>query len=290
METVLVAKVAVDTPLPHLDRPFDYLVPPGEEVPVGARVRVRFAGQLRSGYVLELAQIESRPGLLPLKLVSPEPVLSEPVARLCRAVADHYAGTLSDVLRLAIPPRHAAVENASPPEYPEPILGGEAEVLPSYPQGEAFLAAMAAGKHPRAVWTLAPTLGSLGEWAGGLLDAAEAALEHGQSALLLAADAKALKRLASEAQVRFGPGSFALLEAGLGPAARYRAFLAASRGQVRLVLGAQSAVYTPIPDLGFIGLFDDGDDSWQFERSPYPHARQVVALRAWQERAALLFA
>ena len=50
-----VARVAVDIPLSHLDRPFDYAVTAeqdAEAVP-GARVRVRFAGRLRDGFILD---------------------------------------------------------------------------------------------------------------------------------------------------------------------------------------------------------------------------------------------
>jgi primosomal protein N' (replication factor Y) len=53
---VRIARVVVDVPLAHLDRPFDYAVPDelAEEVRPGCRVRVRFAGQLVDGFVLEL--------------------------------------------------------------------------------------------------------------------------------------------------------------------------------------------------------------------------------------------
>ncbi len=110
-----VAKVAVDLPLANLDRPFDYSVPEAldaEAVP-GARVKVRFAGQLRDGFILERVEPGERTDLSPLaKVVSPEPVLSESVTTLVRAVADHYAGGFADVVRAAVPPRHAATEKA----------------------------------------------------------------------------------------------------------------------------------------------------------------------------------
>ena len=50
----LIAHVAVDVPLPHLDRVFDYAVTPAQaaDVAPGVRVRVRFAGKLRDGYVM----------------------------------------------------------------------------------------------------------------------------------------------------------------------------------------------------------------------------------------------
>ena len=71
----------------------------------GARVRVRFAGRLRDGFVLErLATSDSDRELSPLsKVTSAEPVLTPEIAALVRAVADHYAGCFADVLRLADP-------------------------------------------------------------------------------------------------------------------------------------------------------------------------------------------
>ncbi|MFD1120802.1 primosomal protein N' family DNA-binding protein, partial [Sphaerisporangium aureirubrum] len=109
-----VARVVVDTPLPHLDRPFDYLVGAGMDADAvaGCRVRVRFAGKLTDGFLLERVESSEHEGaLLGLeRVVSPEAVLTPEIAALCRAVADRYAGTMSDVLRLAVPPRHARVE------------------------------------------------------------------------------------------------------------------------------------------------------------------------------------
>ena len=117
-ERLPVARVAVDISLAHLDRPFDYLVPArldAEAVP-GCRVRVRFAGQLVDGYLLERAETSEHQGRLARleRVISPEPVLTPEIFDLARAVADRYAGTLADVLRLAIPPRHATAEREAP--------------------------------------------------------------------------------------------------------------------------------------------------------------------------------
>ena len=103
------ARVVVDVPLAHLDRPFDYAVPEkfADLVQAGCRVRVRFHGRLVDGVVWELGDTTDFSGSLqPLSHVpSGEPVLTPQVARLVRTVADRYAGTASDVLRLALPPR-----------------------------------------------------------------------------------------------------------------------------------------------------------------------------------------
>ena len=60
-----VARVAVDLPLANLDRAFDYAVPASldQEAQPGARVKVRFAGRLRDGFILERAEPGERSGL-----------------------------------------------------------------------------------------------------------------------------------------------------------------------------------------------------------------------------------
>ena len=58
MPTPRVARVAVDVPLAHLDRLFDYEIPDAlvEDAVVGTRVKVPFSGQIRDGWLLELAE------------------------------------------------------------------------------------------------------------------------------------------------------------------------------------------------------------------------------------------
>ncbi len=287
------AKVAVDLPLANLDRPFDYLVPAEldtDAVP-GARVRVRFAGQLRDGFVLERTEPGERAGLADLqKVVSPEPVLTEEVTTLVRAVADHYAGSFADVVRAAVPPRHAATEKARVAEHPEPLLTDRSGPLASYPGSAGFLDALAAGGRPRAAWTVLPTPSPAGDWAAGFVEAAAATLAAGRGALLLVPDARHLAQLGQAVTARFGRGSFAVLAADAGPAARYRNFLAASRGSVRLVLGTRAAVFAPVRDLGLIALWDDGNDAWSEPHAPYWHAREVAAMRAHLAGCGLLLA
>ena len=82
------------------------------------------------------------------------------VAALARAVADRYAGTLADVLRLAVPPRHARVEaaaaGAGPPD-PPPAAAGRRPAWAALPAAPALLDALArAARTARAVWTALP--------------------------------------------------------------------------------------------------------------------------------------
>jgi primosomal protein N' (replication factor Y) (superfamily II helicase) len=290
-----VARVAVDISLAHLDRPFDYRVSAEQDAAAvpGARVRVRFAGQLRDGFVLErLPGTEHEGGLSPLhKVVSAEPVLTAEVATLIRRVADHYAGCFADVLRLAMPPRHAATEKVAPgpPVEPDDHLGSGPGPFGDYPHGSELLAALAAGGSPRACWQLTPSADPSGDWAAGLALAAQATARSGRGAVLVVPDQRDLNRLAQACARVLGPAAFVSLSADLGPATRYRAFLRALRGEVRVVIGNRAAAFAPVPDLGLVALFDDGDDLLTEPRAPYPHARTVLALRAATAGAAVLF-
>ncbi len=306
-----VARVAVDISLPHLDRPFDYLVPDtlaSAAVP-GSQVRVRFAGQLTGGFVLERLQDSDHEGRLGFleRVVSPEPVLTPQIARLARAVADRYGGTLADVLRLAIPPRHARAsstpgqfappgplpEDGPPPAGPagEGPLGDAREgggetrsAWQRYPDGPSFLAALADGRSPRAVWSALPGP----RWPEEVAQAVAAAARSDRGALVVVPDARDLALADAALLAALGAGRHVALAASLGPAERYRRWLAAARGEVRVVAGTRSAMFAPVADLGLVVLWDEGNDLHSEPRAPYPHAREVLALRAYQSRAAAL--
>lgn len=287
-----VARVAVDLPLAHLDRPFDYVVPEtmhSTAVP-GCRVKVRFSGRDVDGFLLARESQSTHPGRLAAlrRVVSPEPVLHASVLAVSRMVADRYAGTLADVLRLAVPPRHARVEGeAVSAARPEP-LGVPDEMLArpwaAESGGQALLDRLAAGRSPRAVWTAAPGAA----WPDQLAAAAAATLRSGRGSLLCLPDARDVTRVDRALTELLGGRAHVVLTAALGPAARYRAFLAASRGRVQIVVGTRAAALAPVRDLGLVAIWDDGDDLYDEPRAPYPHAREVLLLRAHHQHTATL--
>ena len=110
-----VASVRLVGVLPHLDRPFEYAVTPATAaVGPGMRVRVRFSGKDTEGIVLGRHDAPTTDrALAPLhRLVSEDVVVPPAMMRVCEEVAERCAGTVGDVLRLALPPRHARAEKA----------------------------------------------------------------------------------------------------------------------------------------------------------------------------------
>ncbi|WP_146901456.1 primosomal protein N' [Cellulomonas aerilata] len=234
--TRAVARVHVDVVPAHLDRTFEYVVPQSmdDDARPGCRVKVRFAGREVDGYLLERTDEPEHDGeLAPLRrVVSPVAVLAPEVLRLARAVADRYAGTLGDVLRLAVPPRHARVEAemiavgaagqepagrarpggpggpAGPDPVPDPVPTGRDHVptgrdpapgpsaWAALRGGRAFLDHLAAGRSPRAVWTALP--GPPGQdWPAAVAEAVAATTRSGRGSVVVVPDARDLDRLAA---------------------------------------------------------------------------------------------
>lgn len=285
-----VARVLVDVSLAHLDRSFDYAVPEsmGASAVPGARVKVRFAGQDVDGFVLERAEASDHAGRLqPLRrVVSAEPVLSPEIAELARQVAQRYAGTRGDVLRLAIPSRHATTEKAPSPPAPDPSVdtAEQQRAWSGHTHGEGYVAALADGRAPRAVWSASPGA----DWPEMLAWAAAATYGSGRGAIICVPDGKDLARVDGALTRVLGEGHHVALSAESGPVARYRDFLALSRGTRQIVVGTRAAAFAPVHRLGLVAIWDDGDDLHAEPRAPYPHAREVILLRAEQQSTAAL--
>lgn len=140
-----VARVRVDSTLPQVDRTFDYRVPAelSEDAVPGARVRVLFNGHEMTGYIEERAATTdwTRTSLLPLKSVlSRVPSVAPEIFALAEALADRYASTVANVLRLAVPPRIAALDKKYAPllpGYESDYLGDSSQAGESAPENTA---------------------------------------------------------------------------------------------------------------------------------------------------------
>ncbi|MEV8036984.1 primosomal protein N' [Streptomyces sp. NPDC086182] len=296
-----VARVLVDKGVLHLDRYFDYAVPEDldEAAQPGVRVRVRFGaggrnvregrregGGLIDGYLVERVAESDYSGPLAAlaQVVSPEPVLGPELLGLARAVADRYAGSLADVLQLAVPPRHARAEARESPAPPPPPAAPDPGTWLRYGRGADFLASLASGGAPRAVWTALPGP----EWAEEIARAVQATLASGRGALVVVPAGRPAARVDTALKALLGKGQHAVLTADAGPERRYREWLAVRRGSVRAVVGTRAAMFAPVRDLGLVVVWDDGDDGHSDDNAPFPHVREVLELRASRDKCGFL--
>ena len=295
-----IARVLLDSPVPQLDRLFDYAIPDellDDAVP-GVRVRVplRSAGRVLDGYLVErdtehddsrtLAELDA--------VVSRARVLPERLCALARRVADRAAGSASDVLRLIVPKRQVRVEKAwlaagaerpgaAPSGYDAPPA--VSETIATY-TGLAEVLADGARAAVEAIPRLAAD--GLPEWTRLLAAAAAHTLAGGASAILVVPDYRDLDLLLS-ALDGLAPGApIARLDTRQTNPDRYRAYLRTLEDAPCIVVGNRSAVYAPVR-AGLVAIWDDGDSLLAEQLAPGAHPRDVALLRQEQEGSALLF-
>lgn len=307
-----IAKILLDAYVPHLDRLFDYRVTAGldRHAVIGAKVSVAFSGRLMTGWIVDrVADTEVTGRLVSIrKVLSPLPVLQPAIVELAQAVAARSAGTVSDVLRVAVPPRVARVDKEmlarvkaaaaaeTDGEHPEPAASDDEPAPVSVPRepwrhyqgGPEWLAAATEGAPARAVVEVLPAPEDH-DWAQLTASAMVATYQAGHGALAVVPDYKSLERLAAALETLVGSEPVVRLHADDGPTPRYRGYMELSLGHQRLAIGTRSAAYAPVRNVRLVCCHDDGDASYVEQRAPYQHTRDVVLLRAQQQDTAALF-
>ena len=301
--TRAVARVLIDSPLPQLDRLFDYRVPGAliDDAHPGVRVRVplRTAGRVVDGYLVDLVEDDGSRELSPVEaVVSQAQVLPAGLYGLARRVADRAAGSASDILRLVIPKRQVRVEKAwlaaDPPprtavapeaqQWADELLAGFPGLGPALTAGERVT--VDAPPRPAADASGA----TIGAWATLLAAAAVRTLAAGRSAVLIAPDHRDQSQLAAALAGRVPDEALVVDDATRPNPERYRAFLRTLADAPCIVIGKRSAVYAPVPDLGLLAIWDDGDPLLEEPLAPYVHARDAALVRQELHGGALLFA
>ena len=296
-----IARVVLDSPLPQLDHELDYRVPESlaAEAKPGVRVGVplRGGGRMAQGWIVDLVETSDFSGELALvhSVLSPVPVLSPELYRLARRLADRSVGNVSDVLRLAIPPRHVRAEKAAlaePQQNPELLSGLERRELSGYAPGSAAMVIAPGAKHALSALPrlLESADGAIGQWAANFAELALGTLASGRSVILAVPDYRDQAQL-ERALAQALPSELVVsLDARQSPAERYRQFVRLRRGGRYVVIGNRSALYAPVSELGVIALWDDSDQAFIEQHAPGVHARDVALMRHELEGVALLFA
>lgn len=290
-----IARVLLDSPLPQLDRLFDYALPAAlGEVPLGVRVRVplRTAGRVVDGYIVELDTEDDadRPLSEVDSVVSTVSVLPARLYRLARRAADRAAGSASDVLRLVIPKRQVRVEKAWTADAPAPVPTDEqraaaARVVDEY---DGLAAVLDEGTRA-AVEAVPVSREGVQGWAALLAAAAVHTLAAGRSSVLVVPDHRDLDRLLAALEVLAPAEAVVRHDSRLTNPDRYRSFLRTLEDAPCIVVGNRSAVYAPV-QAGLVAVWDDGDPLLGEPLAPYINARDAALLRQEQEDSALLYA
>ena len=259
------ARVALESPLPQLDRLFDYEIPAELEVNLGCRVTVPFGNSTKDGFVVEFAETTDWVGKVAkiTEVVSPLSVLTKPTYELVRAVADRQATSFGDVVGSAIPVRAVRTEKAwlAGPQRLDSIEIPELE-------GPELAKLAARIVEPRNE-----------KWLDELLGSAVSVIRTGKSAIVALPDFRDIERFIAHAE-RNECAQNVIRFSQTGRTQAYEAFLQAlgASDSPRIVVGSRSVLYAPV-DAGAIFVWDDGDQSHQDQQSPYASSREIALIR-----------
>jgi primosomal protein N' (replication factor Y) len=266
-----------------LARPFTYLVP--DETEVGAVVAIRLGRAKQRGLVVSLDE-EAPPGVKAVAVERVVESLPAPLVELALWVADYYGSTPGRAIGLVAP-----VVRARRGERKEPVaresLGGEAAPAQLSDTQEKALA--------RLHGALAGEGGSFllyGATGSGktevYLQLCATALAQSRGAIVLVPEISLAPQTVGRFQQRFGD-TVAILHSALSEAERRDERERILTGEARVVVGARSAIFAPVRDLGVICVDEEHDASYKQESDPRYDARTVAAKRAQLERAVAVF-
>jgi primosomal protein N' (replication factor Y) (superfamily II helicase) len=295
-----IAKLAIQSNLPQLDRLFDYAIPESlqEAAQLGSRVRVIFGRSKKplDAFIVDFPTESDFKGRLSeiIEVVGNSQTLQPSIFKLCQQLAERSASTLGEVLKLAIPshmPRtftaHQGsaltrdVEQAEKIDFPEfasahlTEAGTRSFVLA---EPREIQSNWGEGNHSAPAWVKL------------FVDLALHNLSHGRSTIILVPDYREQELLLEAISSAGHIESVANYSQEQPKSKQYEAFLKALDITPRIVVGSRSAAYAPAHNLGSILVFDEADRSYVDQAAPYLNSRDVVLVRQAIEECSLVFA
>lgn len=262
-------------------RPFTYEVPDG--VGKGAVVGIRFGRGSIRGVVVETG-VEAPAGITTASIDSVHYELPPALVDLALWVADYYGSTPARALELVAPKLRA---RRGERRLPGKGMAGEAEPAQlTQSQERAISRIVEALEGDGAHLLLAGATGS-GK-TEVYLQACAAALERSLGAIVLVPEIALTPQTLGRFQARFGD-RIAVLHSGLTEAERRDERERIVSGEAPVVVGARSAVFAPVPNLGLICIDEEHDSSYKQESDPRYDARTVAAKRAALEGAVAVY-
>jgi primosomal protein N' (replication factor Y) (superfamily II helicase) len=266
-----------------LARPFTYELTDGATK--GAVVSVPLGRSRRRGVVVDLVD-EPPAGIEPVPIERVVDELPPALVDLALWVADYYGSTPGRALELIAPlkrkrrkeqpppgERHELREGAAPPELTDSQRAALQRITAALDgEGGHFLLYGETGSGKTEVY----------------LRGCAAALERGRTAIVLVPEIALTPQALGRFRARFGD-SVAVLHSGLTDAERRDERQRISLGEARIVVGARSAIFAPLENVGLICVDEEHDPSYKQESDPRYDARTVAAKRAALEQAVAVY-
>jgi primosomal protein N' (replication factor Y) len=115
----------------------------------------------------------------------------------------------------------------------------------------------------------------------------EQVIKRGRRAIVLVPEISLTPQTVERFESRFS-GRVAVLHSRLGPGERYDQWRGVSEGRYDVVVGARSALFAPVSDLGLIAIDEEHEPSYKSDTAPRYHAREVAEVKARMAGAVLI--
>ena len=276
------AQVVIDAVIGGGDKVFDYLIPEGENVCVGGRVLVPFGGRNVEGFVLGLCDTTDCP---PDKLKTISKVLDEFTAikpeflAILDSICDKFKLRKIDVLRLFVPSTVRGRKRKRVPKNKEikaSAVDTKQITLTDEQQAVVKEVTSPNKKGSVQVFVLHGVTGS-GK-TEVYMHIIESVLARGQTAIMLVPEIGLTPQVLGNFRARFGE-TVATLHSGLSDGERYDEWFRLHSGEARIALGARSAVFAPVENVGVIIIDEEHDGSYYSESNPRFFTHEIAKLR-----------
>ena len=277
------AEIAVALPI---DKQFHYSIPKelSEKVSVGKRVFVPFGNRNVVGYVVGLSDTADVKKLKDvISVIDDEPILTGEMLKLTRWIKDNYFCSWGEAIGAAIPSgikrgkrelgTRLREKAAKSTEYSQSVP----HVLNEEQENALALINDSIDKKAHRTFLLH------GITASGktevYLQAIENVLKKGRQTIMLVPEISLTPQTIERFASRFGH-QVAVIHSGLTPAARFLEWKKIKDGKANIVVGARSAIFSPVKDLGLVIIDEEHETSYKQDDVPRYHARDVAEERA----------
>ena len=295
---MIYADVVIDTKSDAVDNLFTYDASAFPNVKIGARVKVPFGkgGKRISGYIFSIketlpSELEGK-RILKLAEVDEERSLPENAIPVCIWMRNRYYCRYIEAASCFAPagnPRKRAVlpkedsdvdvqagdsSGSSPPPLTQEQKRATATILPAVEKGDGgvYLLHGVTGSGKTEVY----------------LASAEKALELGKKVIMLVPEISLTHQTVRRFVERFGKSTIAILHSKLTLSERFEEWMRIKNDEVSIVIGARSAVFAPLSNIGLIIVDEEHESTYKSDMSPKYETVEVAIKRAAAANAVVL--
>lgn len=280
-----IAKVAIQSSLPQLDRLFDYEIPDSltPKTQIGSKVKVSFGRSAKplEAFIVDIVGESNFSGKLSpiIDVVGEAPFLSSDILEVAKELSLRYSCNLGEILKVAVPAHMPRV-------YQNWLSEADKQQLSASPNN-AHAKQQRPNPKGQKGFTLVRPLVSYSEvtksfvpsWVQITLSTVTSVLAEGRSSIVLLPDYREIEvflRASAEAGLA---DSIVNYSPDQPKSKQYEAFLRCLNDRAVVVVGTRQAAFAPVRSLGEIIMFDDADQSFTDQTSPYLLTKDVVLIR-----------